>query len=119
VDDIKLMVAATTIRDHVPRDQPLEERLKFAMQYARQHKNDLFWMSYEADDDLMFRSAVGGVMLAASEDERERLTRSMQPLKMLSAAMSGIPVDFSALPNGDGIIPLMGLWHEVVKEEVK
>jgi hypothetical protein len=91
---IEIQIAATPVRDRIPVDKPLTERLLFAMRYVREHE-DLFFLSARVTDDLKFRTALAAVMLAGSEDDGLVIERSLKPLKMLSAATQGIPVDFS------------------------
>jgi len=110
---MELQIAAAPVRDRIPADKPLAERLQFAMRYVRDHERSLFWMSAEANDDTQFRTALAAVMLAGNDEDRSAIERSMKPLRMLSAAMSGIPVDFSSvLEDADGLLPLMKLWQD-------
>lgn len=111
MDMIELQIAAAPVRDHIPADKPLVERLQFAMRYVRKHADNLFWMSVNVNDDSKFRTALAAVMLAGSDEDRDVIERSMKPLLMLSAAMQGIPVDFGAF-EAEGTLPLMKLWHE-------
>lgn len=111
-DMMEIQIAAAPVRDAIPTDKPLPERINFAMRYVREHERDLFWMSYDANDDLKMRTALAAVMLAGNEEDRDAITRAMKPLKMLSAAMSGIPVDFSALEGLEDVLPLLKMWKE-------
>ena len=111
-DMIELQIAAAPVRDQIPADQPLAERIAFAMRYVREHEDSLFWMSYEVNDDLMMRTALAAVMLAGNEDDRDAISRALKPLKMLNAAMQGIPVDFSALDASDDLLSLVKMWKE-------
>lgn len=106
-----LLIAATPVRNLIPADKPLNERLKFAMRYVREH-DDLFFMLANADDDTKFRTALAAVMLAGDDEDKDVIERSMKPLRMLSAALQGIPVNFDAMPTDDDLLPLMKLWHE-------
>lgn len=116
-DMMELQIAAAPVRDRIPADKSLTERLLFSMRYVRAHERDLFWMSYKVNDDIKFRTALAAVMLAGSEEDRNIITQSMKPLRMLNAAMQGIPVDFDAMPSGDDMLPLMKLWHESAAAE--
>ena len=111
-DLMEIQIAASPVCDKIPADKPLAERIAFAMRYVREHEGDLFWMSYDANDDLKMRTALAAVMLAGNEADREAIAKGMQPLKMLSAAMSGIPVDFSALESLGDVLPLLKIWKE-------
>lgn len=111
-DMMEIQIAATVVKNRIPADKPLVDRLDFAMRYAREHERDVFFMSGRITDDLMFRTALAAVMLAGDENDRDIITRSMQPLRMLSAAMSGVPVDFSQMDDSADLLPLMKMFHE-------
>ena len=111
-DLMELQIAASPVVDRIPKDKPLTERVAFAMRYVREHERDLFWLSYDANDDLKMRTALAAVMLAGNEEDKDAITRAMKPLRMLSAAMSGIPVDFAALEDSADILPLIKMWQE-------
>jgi hypothetical protein len=113
MNDVGLQIAITLIRDKLPCDLSLEERLSFAMRYARENERDLFWMFGNTTDEMRLRAAIAAVMVGGTDEEKDLITESLKPLKMLSAAMSGVPVDFSALDGmPDNIIPIMELWNE-------
>mgnify|MGYP001580350807 CR=1 FL=1 len=114
-DTIALQIAVSTMRDEIPADKSLTERVQFAMRYVRQNEHDLFWMVGKADDDLRLRTALAAVMVKCSEKDKDIIERSIKPLKMLSAAAQGIPVDFSAMEITDDLLPLIKLWHESEK----
>lgn len=118
-DTIELQIAATPVRDHIPNGKPLPERVSFAMRYVREHERDLFWMTARTTDDLMMRTALAAVLMAGDDSDRDVIKRSLKPLQMLSAAMSGIPVDFGAMEMSDDLIPLMKLWDESKGSEPK
>lgn len=110
---IGLQIAAQSVRD-IPADKSLTERLEYSMRYVRKHESDVFWMSTAHGpemDDLKFRTAIAAVMLAGNASDRDILTRSLHPLRALSAATQGIPVDFGALKFDEDMLPLMKLWH--------
>jgi hypothetical protein len=109
--DVELQIAAQGIQC-IPADKPLSDRIKYAMRYAREHEHDVFWMSARVNEDMKMRTALAAVMLAGDESDRDIITRSMKPLRMLSAAMSGIPVDFGAMELSDDLLPIMKLWDE-------
>lgn len=111
-DMMEIQIAAAPVVDQIPKDKPLAERVDFAMRYVRKHERDLFWMSYDANDDLKMRTALAAVMLAGNEDDREAITRAMKPLQMLNAAMSGIPVDLSSLEDYADVLPLIKMWKD-------
>jgi hypothetical protein len=107
----EMMIAVSSFRDDVPKDKPLEQRINWAMNHVRKNQRDIFWMSYEVNDDDMFRTVLAAVMLSASDEEKALITKSMKPLQALSAAMSGIPVDFGNV-DMDGILPLVEMWRK-------
>jgi hypothetical protein len=114
----EMLIAVSGFKDLIPKDGPLEDRISFAMKHVKENKRDIFWMSYEVSDDAMFRTALAAVMLDASEDEKELITKSMKPLQALSAAMSGIPVDFGEVEM-DGILPLMEMWRNSAASDIE
>ena len=116
IDLTELAIAAMPIRDLVPKDKPLVERIKFAMSYIRKHKDEVFWMSYQVNDDKQIRTALAAVMMAGSDEDRILIKRSIKPLQMLSAAIQGIPVNFGAMETSEDLIPLIKLWHESEKD---
>lgn len=108
----EILITAQIAKGSVPATGTLEDRLLATMRAVRTDDN-INWMC--RNDDQRFRSAIGAVMLA-SPDDQDRIARSMAPLKALSAAMSGVPVDFSSvLTDADDLVPLISLWHESAK----
>lgn len=108
-------IAATTIAPNLDRDAPLEQRVRAAMRLALNDDAATFLCT----DDQRFRGAVGAVLLCCSEEERQRVTNALDALKALSAAISGVPVDFGAVlaPQADDPpLPLLGIWHETKQE---
>lgn len=83
------------------------------MNYVLKNERDIFWMSYSVNEDFRIRVAIGAVMLGATEEEEHRIERSLRPLKLLSAAITGIPVDWTKFNVDDDMIPIMKIWHEV------
>lgn len=108
---VELQIGATAMRSAIPTEAPLAERVEFAMRYAREHQDEVFFMSSHIDDDLMMRTALAAVMVTSDENDRDLITRSMQPLRMLSALLSGVPVDVAAIEMTDDLLPLLKLWH--------
>ena len=93
-------------------DGSLEDRLRAAFAVTRNH-----WMV--VNDDERFRSGIGGVLTAinTTEDEKARIESELASLKALSAAMTGVPVDFEAVSAGDRPEPIgmAGIWRETAK----
>ena len=115
-DTMSLTIAASMLRGEIPSDAPLNDRLEFAMRYAREHARDMFWMVGAVNDDLIFRTAVAAVMMESNEEDNDLITRSMQPLKMLAAAAAGVPVDFAAFPADDDLVPLLKIFDDSKSE---
>ena len=109
-DLMQVQIAAAPVQIQIPKDMPLKERVEFAMRYVLEH-DDLFFMSARVDDGMKFRTALVAVMLAGDEADREVITRSMKPLKMLSAAMEGVPVDWTAFEMTEDMLPLMLMFN--------
>lgn len=92
-------------------DTTLEGRLRAAMQATANH-----WMATNEDDQ--FLAACEGTARVVDDEDRERIEASLRLLQTLSAAASGVPVDFDALlPDGAEDRPkparLQPLWREV------
>lgn len=85
-----ILVAITELRHTANKPGTLEERLKATMLEAKNH-----WLV--TDDDERFRSAIGAVLLESTEEEQARINSEMRVLNVLSAAMRGVGVDWSAL----------------------
>lgn len=117
MNDVELTIAANVISSHIPKAGTLEERLTSAMKYAREHESEAFFMSGDPNDDLKVRSSIAAVMFNASEEEKDRIVRSLKPLQMMNAAMQGIPVDFSCLPTDDDLLPIIKIWDATEAKE--
>ncbi|GEM_PF-1870203 len=116
VNTIELQIACNALRSEIPKDGTLEERLAAAMTTAKDKKSDhnIFWMSAILNDDMRFLAAIGAVMIDATPEENERITKSLTQLKVLNSMMKGIPVDFDSI-DMDGVIPLMGMFQDAGK----
>ncbi len=110
MSNIELTIACNAVK--VDADKPLRQRIESALRDVRTREHDIFWMSGRVDDDMRMRTALGAVLLKASDEEKDIISRSLKPLKMLAAASQGIPVDFSALESSDDLLPILGMWHE-------
>ncbi len=107
-----IMIGITELRHDVDSKQPLEERLKIVMKKALNH-----WLVL--DEESQFKMAVGAVLAEATEEEQERINIELRVLKALSAAISGVPIDWGNLvadEDRDKTIGLSGLWREVKAE---
>ncbi len=111
MNDNLLAIIATECKSACAHQPDLLERIKKAMApVANGH-----WMV--TDDDLCFRGAVAGVLMDSetTEDDKRRITFTLEQLHAIGAMISGIPVDVErALDNPDEIepLPLIKLWHE-------
>src|SRR5580698_6807423 len=111
-DNLELTLAASAIKGNIPKDGPLADRVLAAMKCVRSHEHDIFWMCHSVNDDLRIRAALAGVLVEGNEQDRDVITRSLRPLRMLAAATQGIPVDFSQMETSDDLVPIIKLWHE-------
>jgi hypothetical protein len=106
-DRTVVMVAAMIQAEaNLSVDDTLEERCRKAMKIGQNH-----WMI--TDEDERFRASVGAVILASNDEERERISSELAGLRMLSAAISGVPVDFDQLPTQENPVGLMKIWREL------
>ncbi len=109
------MAGVAELRAGVDSKQPLEERLKVAMRRALKH-----WLVF--DEEGQFKMAVGAVLIEATEEEQKRMNLDLKFLLTISAAVSGVPVDFGRLVEEMGedsptkAVGLRKLWDEVKKE---
>ena len=113
INDAGLSLIATECKSACAGEPDLEKRILKAMRpVASGH-----WM-FPSDDDLCFRGAIGGVLLAAetTEEEKARILATLKSLRTVSAMMNGVPVDtdaaFRDMEDGPKQVPLVKLWHE-------
>ena len=111
MSDAMLSIVAAECRGPCANEPDLLERIKKAMQpVANGH-----WMVM--DDDLCLRGALAAVLLdpETTEDDRLRITFTLEQIRSLGALISGVPVNVEqALANPDEIepVPLIKLWQE-------
>lgn len=100
----------------------IEARLRIC--YEESWKDSSCWMV--TNDDVRMRVGIGALLMHIQDrgdehgEDWDRVQRSLTALKALSAAMSGVPVDFGALDAGDYPAPLIGLmpiYREVKAEK--
>lgn len=89
----------------------LEDKLRAAMQATASH-----WLT--TNEDEQFLAACEGVARCCKAADRERIVVSLRLLQSLSAAVSGVPVDFARLVAKDEDervepAPLKRIWDEV------
>lgn len=107
-----VMIAITEAKSHVQQamakdpNLDIEGRLRVAFGVTRDH-----WAT--TGEENRFRAGVGGVILASSPEEQERINAELHNLQMVGAAVAGIPVDFSALGVDEEPIGLLRIWREV------
>jgi hypothetical protein len=96
-------------------DGDLEARTRYAFRRAL---TDDTW--YTGNEEEKFRAALGAVLLSLAlvgkREEYDLVERSMRALHSLSAAMSGIPIDWSSAFSEEDLLPLLGWWSEVCHE---
>jgi len=102
-----IKIAIMEIEGQLDKTASIEDRLKKAMKLAKNH-----WLI--VDEDEQFKSAVGAVLLKASEEERQIINQEMRILGALSAAQAGIPVNIEAVLPDDvkKSYGLVKLWKE-------
>jgi uncharacterized protein YunC (DUF1805 family) len=108
-----IMVAITDIAGQLDREKSIEEQFRKAMELALNH-----WLVVNEDD--RFKSAVGAVIVDASEEEREIVANEMKGLRTLSAMISDVPVDASRFVEqveGKKFYGLAKMWFDVKKGE--
>lgn len=106
-----LSIVATECKGPCANEPDLLERIKKAMvPVANGH-----WMV--ADEDTCIRGALAAVLSdpETTEDDKQRITFTLEQIRSVNAMMSGVPVDVEqALANPDEIepVPLIKLWQE-------
>jgi hypothetical protein len=108
-------IAAVGAREAAENAGPaLEDRLRAAMRATHHH-----WLATKEDDQIM--AACEGAAQAVGEGpDRERLIAELKVWQALSAAISGVPVDFGAMvPDDEADRPepvgIRKLWLEVTE----
>jgi len=88
----------------------LGDRLIAAMKAAKGH-----WLVL--DKDVQLRGAIAAVLMVLEEEgnteDSERIKKELGTLQALSAATSGVPVNFAALDLPANPVGLLKLWHEI------
>lgn len=112
-ESVGLALIAHDCKSACAGEPNLEKRIRKAMkEVAKGH-----WM-FPHDDDLCFRGALGGVLLAeeTTQEEKDRITASLQSVRAMSAILSGVPVDAGRLldqmKDGPELLPLLPMWNE-------
>lgn len=100
---------AETLRSKFSKDKwpAVDKVVTESMREVKANPDKYVWMT-AATDDALFRCAVGALLLIYKDDDsiRERIESELDVIKTMSAAASGIPVNFVALFNEDRPEPL-------------
>jgi hypothetical protein len=92
------------------REVELEERARICFEACLDEGVD--WFS--TTEDQRFRIGVAALHLLSNEEEKARIETTLRGLRALSAAMSGVPVNFGALTDDpEKLVPLMPWFREV------
>ena len=92
-------------RDKLEAAETAEEMLRIAFKGARDH-----WMFTDEDDQL--KGAIGAAMHHMNDEDKKRVKAELKVMNALGSAMSGVPVDFSAVEVPENSIGIRGLWLE-------
>ena len=103
-DEVMLALVVAESEGAVVPGETLKERLTAAMRKAQGH-----WMVL--DKDTQFRGAIGAVLKTATEEEKAEILKELEGLRMISALISGVPVDLESLEDKGPNVGLLGLWR--------
>ncbi len=92
----------------------LTERLKVAIRTTVNH-----WM--EVRDEYRLQAAIAATYAKSSKEERQILDASILPMKAMSSARQGVPINWDMIkrqqePFKGRLINIRGLWEEIEKE---
>lgn len=110
-----IAIAATEARDAIKEPKDLEDRIRQAMRATVDH-----WMCTNEQD--RFAAALAAALeLTTDPDEKERFEATLELLRTLSAATSGISVNMDpALERIErtpgGAVQVAKIWQEIKKE---
>ena len=107
-----MTLTASIIKTAIPAEGTIEERARAA--FVAAHAQGTGWML--SSDDQRFKAGAAALYLVANEEDRTRIKHELDMLAALSAAQSGIPVDFGAMLGGEDPpkpIGLLGIFREV------
>jgi hypothetical protein len=93
------MFTANIVRQYLPRDSPLEDVVKSA--FDNVHDNSKGWML--KDDDSRLLAATGALLIYYKDDTevKSRIESELTLLRTLSAAATGVSVNFDAVVEDD------------------
>ena len=105
-----MLIDVNILVSQLNKSGTLEERLKCSMRLVKFHKAGLVFAFTEIE---MLSTAVNGVMVNATDDERRRMTAEMRILSTLATLDDGRVVPVGSEVTGlDDPIGLLKLWHE-------
>lgn len=98
--------------------EPLDELVKEAFRLAFKHS------IFAHNDELKQRTGLAGVMMVLKDREEHelygRVEKELRFWKAMSAAASGVPVDFGRLldefGDGEDTIGISDCWNQVMEE---
>ena len=106
MNDRLMSFVMTDAEQAIKPNDSLEDRLRCAMKAAHNH-----WMVTDENDQL--RGAVAAVIhLSADQGEKDRLTKEFRALGVMSAAMSGVPIDWTQVEMPANAVGILSLWDE-------
>jgi len=120
VNDAAIAIGVSAGKERIKRfvaENPTLSPVDVCKEACRLSLNDdVCWMTHSVDQK--FTIALGLALVALQGDARERLEYELKALKMLSAAMGGVPVDFDGLgeePPGEPL-RFRDLFVDIAKE---
>lgn len=105
--DNLILIVATEAKSAGEGVEDFEAMSRACMKQAVNH-----WMV--TDDGQRFHGACVAIYELADDTMKERVKHTLDMLRGLSAASSGLPIDFSQMMAGDvEPLPLVKWWQEV------
>jgi hypothetical protein len=101
-----VMIVVTEAKAAADKHDDLDQKIEAAMTVAKNH-----WMVL--DENKQFQGAIGGILLSVDEETQERINAEMASLNILSAMMTGVPVDLEQVKVPENPIGLMKRWKEL------
>lgn len=104
-----VIVAIQEIEHEVKKGETTEDKFRLACKAVVNH-----WLVI--DEESRFKTAVGALILLSDEETREVITEEMKSLSIISAIMTGVPVDLDRVVIPKKTIGLVKIWQEVKAE---
>ena len=103
--NIAISIIEAEAREDINAAKTVKDKFKAAFSRARNHY--MF-----TDEDIQFRAAIGAVLIVLDKDSDDynRVLKEVHTLNTLSAALSGIPVNFNQMEIDFEPIGPMKLW---------